>query len=176
MIRIKSSQVSRRHCEIVEAGGKLTIRDLGSSNGTYVNGKRIHGSAALKPGDEVALGAVTLQVARLGQAAPLPPGGPAFKPPAGDTAVVDAIPAEADDEEEFEMEFDDGELEPIVEGIPLADEEPKVSTNPKPTPEVATASSQAPAGGTAPAPKPASSKEDEAIAEFLLDLNLDDDE
>src|SRR5262245_6874840 len=60
MIRIKSSQVSRRHCELFEAGGKLTIRDLGSSNGTFVNGKRISGPETLKPGDELTIGAVTL--------------------------------------------------------------------------------------------------------------------
>ena len=35
-IRIKSSQVSRRHCEVFEVAGKLTVRDLGSSNGTLV--------------------------------------------------------------------------------------------------------------------------------------------
>ena len=43
VIRIKSSQVSRRHCELFEVGGQLMLRDLGSSNGTYVNGKRVMG-------------------------------------------------------------------------------------------------------------------------------------
>src|SRR5262249_19638987 len=33
IIRIKSSQVSRRHCELLEVDGRLTVRDLGSSNG-----------------------------------------------------------------------------------------------------------------------------------------------
>ena len=68
LIRIKSSQVSRRHCELLEDGDKLTIRDLGSSNGTFVNGKRVLGQQRLKHGDELTVGAVTLRVAKLGQA------------------------------------------------------------------------------------------------------------
>ena len=99
-IRIKSSQVSRRHCEIFESGGKLTIRDLGSSNGTYVNGKRVLGQQPLTPGDELTLGAVTLRVAKLGQAGGAGPAiAPAAKPKAGDTAVVEAIPADSAEEE-----------------------------------------------------------------------------
>src|SRR6516165_6811921 len=69
VIRIKSSQVSRRHCELLEAGGKLSVRDLGSSNGTFVNGKRITGQQTLKAGDELTVGGVTLRVVTLGQAA-----------------------------------------------------------------------------------------------------------
>ena len=69
LIRIKSSQVSRRHCEVFEVADKLTIRDLGSSNGTFVNGKKVAGQQVLKPGDELTVGAVTLRVAKLGQAA-----------------------------------------------------------------------------------------------------------
>src|SRR4051794_30648789 len=69
-IRIKSSQVSRRHCELVEKKGTLLVKDLGSSNGTYVNGKRVRGEQALKPGDELTLGQVKLRVAKVGEAPP----------------------------------------------------------------------------------------------------------
>ena len=72
VIRIKSSQVSRRHCELFEVGGQLMLRDLGSSNGTFVNGKRVTGEQALKHGDELTVGAVTLRVAKLGQPASRP--------------------------------------------------------------------------------------------------------
>jgi pSer/pThr/pTyr-binding forkhead associated (FHA) protein len=177
VIRINSSQVSRRHCEIFEAAGKPTIRDLGSSNGTFVNGKRVSGQQGLKPGDEVTIGAVTLRVARLGQEAPAELRSAAFKPKAADTAVVEAIAVE-EEEEEFEMEFDDGEPEPVVEGIPLADEQPTVLTERKPPPKVAAAaaSADAPTDSALSTPKPKVGKEDDAIAEFLLDLNLDDEE
>jgi predicted component of type VI protein secretion system len=175
LIRIKSSQVSRRHCEVFETADKLAIRDLGSSNGTFVNGKKITGDQVLKNGDELTVGAVTLRVARLGQPAEAQPG-PVSKPKAADTAVVDAIPE--DEPEEFEMEFDDGDPEPEVEGIPLADEEAAKPPKPKSSPKVAaTARTNAPATAEAdPAPKKSDAKEDDAIAQFLLDLKLDDEE
>jgi predicted component of type VI protein secretion system len=180
-IRIKSSQVSRRHCEIFESGGRLTIRDLGSSNGTYVNGKRVLGQQALTIGDELTLGAVTLRVAKLGQVAATEPAkAPSSKHKAGDTAVVEAIAA-SDQEEEFEMEFEHGEPEVELDVIPLADDEP-TAPPPKPSPKAATAGTAArPAAEKKPGPQPAASQPndehgDEAIAQFLSDLKLDEDE
>jgi pSer/pThr/pTyr-binding forkhead associated (FHA) protein len=55
--------VSRSHAEFVVEGGHLWVRDKGSTNGTYVNGKRTEG-AALEPGDEVIIGRFHLVVAR----------------------------------------------------------------------------------------------------------------
>jgi len=54
-IRVPVSSVSREHCEILLDGDKLTIRDLGSSNGTYVNGQRVQDSP-LAAGDLVGIG------------------------------------------------------------------------------------------------------------------------
>jgi pSer/pThr/pTyr-binding forkhead associated (FHA) protein len=53
-IVIPSDEVSRRHAEIEPADGALAVRDLGSANGTFVNGKRVTGTQALKAGDIVA--------------------------------------------------------------------------------------------------------------------------
>ena len=50
--------VSRRHCEINQDQGVLKIRDLGSRNGTYVNGKRVD-EADIQAGDYVQVGPVT---------------------------------------------------------------------------------------------------------------------
>jgi len=177
VIRIKSSQVSRRHCEIFEVAEKLTVRDVGSSNGTFVNGKRVSGQQVLKVGDEVTIGSVTLRVAKLGQPAPTGTGSPVFKPKAGDTAVVDAIAVE-DEDEEFEMEFDEGDSEPIVEGIPLVEEQPAKPAARKPLPKAAkgATSPSAPTDAVMPTAKPKAGKEDDAIAEFLVDLDLDDEE
>jgi pSer/pThr/pTyr-binding forkhead associated (FHA) protein len=178
LIRIKSSQVSRRHCEIFEMGGQLMIRDLGSSNGTFVNGKRVLGQQSLKPGDEMTVGAVTLRVARLGERSSAGPPSPLSRPKAGDTAVVDAIPAAEDDEEEFEMEFDEGEAVPEIEGIPLADEHPAPVGGPKIPASAAsdTPTTSLPMSEKAPTPKPKTAKEDDAIADFLLDLDIDGDD
>ena len=175
LIRIKSAQVSRRHCEVFEVSDKLTIRDLGSSNGTFVNGKKVSGQLALKPGDELTVGAVTLRVAKLGQ--PLQPASPVSKPKAADTAIIEGITVEPDeDHEEFEMEFDDGDPEPEVEGIPLADAESTKPTKPKPSPKVAAAAAAPTVDQANTAPNPNEPKEDDAIAQFLLDLKLDDEE
>jgi pSer/pThr/pTyr-binding forkhead associated (FHA) protein len=47
--------VSRRHCEINKSREGLKVRDLGSSNGTYLNGKRVT-EAEVKPGDYLQIG------------------------------------------------------------------------------------------------------------------------
>ena len=174
LIRIKSSQVSRRHCEVFEVAEKLTIRDLGSSNGTFVNGKKVSGQQVLKHGDELTVGAVTLRVAKLGQAVPAAGPSPLSKPKAADTAVLEAIAAEP--EEEFEMEFDDGDPEPEVEGIPLADDDLAKPAKPKSAAKVAAAKASSSAPTETTAASPGDAKEDDAIAQFLLDLKLDDGE
>ena len=55
-IRIDLSEVSRSHARIVVEGSAVTIEDLGSKNGTFVNGKRISGLQPLAEGDEVRFG------------------------------------------------------------------------------------------------------------------------
>ena len=50
--------VSRRHARIVRTGGAATLFDDGSTNGTFVNGQKVTGSADLKPGDAVQFGSV----------------------------------------------------------------------------------------------------------------------
>ena len=48
--------VSRRHVELVHGATGYQIRDVGSLNGTYVNGQRIDGDVALTNGDELQVG------------------------------------------------------------------------------------------------------------------------
>jgi pSer/pThr/pTyr-binding forkhead associated (FHA) protein len=55
--------VSRHHAEFTVEEGTLNVRDLGSTNGTYVNGRRID-AGTLEPGDEVIIGRFHLVVAR----------------------------------------------------------------------------------------------------------------
>jgi Nif-specific regulatory protein len=50
-IVIKDDRCSRYHAEIFSSGGSWTLRDLGSRNGTVINGQRIQGDVALAPGD-----------------------------------------------------------------------------------------------------------------------------
>ncbi|HEU5262363.1 MAG TPA: trypsin-like peptidase domain-containing protein [Gemmatimonadales bacterium] len=49
--------VSSRHAAIVRQGDTFVVRDLGSKNGTFVNGRRLTGDAALQDGDVIGFGA-----------------------------------------------------------------------------------------------------------------------
>ena len=53
-LRIDHKSVSKMHCVIVKTDGLLLIRDLGSTNGTRVNGTRVR-RAALLPNDQLAI-------------------------------------------------------------------------------------------------------------------------
>jgi predicted component of type VI protein secretion system len=55
-VRIPESDVSRRHCRIVQKEGFVVIEDLRSLNGTFLNGERIVGACAVRPGDSVDIG------------------------------------------------------------------------------------------------------------------------
>lgn len=56
IIQINDAEVSRRHARLQFQGGKYVIEDLGSTNGTHVNGQRIMSVYVLKPGDVVSFG------------------------------------------------------------------------------------------------------------------------
>jgi pSer/pThr/pTyr-binding forkhead associated (FHA) protein len=60
-LRVPVLRVSRRHCELSLSDDALNIRDLGSSNGTYVNNERIS-EAELEAGDRLAVGPVVFTV------------------------------------------------------------------------------------------------------------------
>ena len=52
--------VSRRHAELQPLDGSWILKDLGSSNGTYVNGLRVSNTYALKLGDQIRVGKTLL--------------------------------------------------------------------------------------------------------------------
>lgn len=56
-VRLKDHDISNEHCMIMEEGGALHIVDLGSTNGTFLNGERVRGKGALEFGTQVRLGA-----------------------------------------------------------------------------------------------------------------------
>lgn len=95
-VQIAETTVSRQHAVFVVEPGNVRLRDLGSSNGTYVNGKRVDGSQELADGDRVVVGEAELIVRIL---APLGPAEPTQRlaiPPlsAPQTRAAEAKPAE----------------------------------------------------------------------------------
>lgn len=54
-IQIDSQKVSRKHCCIALLNGILLARDLGSTNGIKINGKKVN-EGAVNPGDELTIG------------------------------------------------------------------------------------------------------------------------
>ncbi len=61
-LRIPSGEVSRRHCVLCIQDGYLTVEDLGSANGTFVNGQRTRGRSVVRPGDHLEIGPVRFVV------------------------------------------------------------------------------------------------------------------
>jgi adenylate cyclase len=55
-IQLLDKIVSKEHCILEQRDGGFILRDLGSLNGTYVNGERVRGEMGLRHGDEIALG------------------------------------------------------------------------------------------------------------------------
>jgi pSer/pThr/pTyr-binding forkhead associated (FHA) protein len=60
-VRIPLTEVSRHHTELLIKQDKVLLRDLGSSNGTFVNNQRVE-TATLAPGDHVIVGPVVFTV------------------------------------------------------------------------------------------------------------------
>jgi hypothetical protein len=59
--QIAEASVSSHHCEVLQKGSDLFVRDLKSTNGTYVNGEQVT-EAALKPGQILRLGQVEMRL------------------------------------------------------------------------------------------------------------------
>jgi adenylate cyclase len=55
-IQLLDKIVSKEHCIVEQRDGMFILRDLGSLNGTYINGERVRGEQMLRHGDEIALG------------------------------------------------------------------------------------------------------------------------
>ncbi|HMI89816.1 MAG TPA: adenylate/guanylate cyclase domain-containing protein, partial [Polyangiales bacterium] len=59
-VQILDRIVSKNHCHIDESDGRFILKDLGSLNGTFINGERVDKQRTLSPGDEISLGATKI--------------------------------------------------------------------------------------------------------------------
>jgi pSer/pThr/pTyr-binding forkhead associated (FHA) protein len=82
--------VSRRHARVTPSGAGAVVEDLGSRNGTFVNGEGIHGPTELEPGDQLQLGVTLVELRSARQVAERPSAVQPVPPPL-------AVPARAPD-------------------------------------------------------------------------------
>ena len=59
---ISDPHASRRHCSVAMTNGSAIVRDLESSNGTFVNNQQVVGHAELGPGDDLLVGVTVLEL------------------------------------------------------------------------------------------------------------------
>jgi len=113
-IVINDAEVSRRHARLTFQGGKYVLEDLGSTNGTFVNGQRLAGPRVLKAGEVVSFGeqivlvfevttndpGATMVSPRAAAAVPSAPrpAGPPPPPPADYVGSVPASPVSPESE------------------------------------------------------------------------------
>lgn len=69
-VSVPDKSVSREHARVIRSGDRYIVRDLGSTNGTLVNGRRIEGDVPLRPGDMITVGSVEFLFAQEDPAEP----------------------------------------------------------------------------------------------------------
>src|SRR5208282_704567 len=92
--QIADASVSSHHCEVLLRGGEVLIRDLNSTNGSFINNAQITESV-LKPGQTLRLGQIELKLEAEGSApaaaapaTPAAPAAPAAPPRKADATMV----------------------------------------------------------------------------------------
>lgn len=120
-IMIDDAQISRQHARIMPQGGLMVLEDLGSTNGTTINGLRISSPHTLAHGDEIGLGdhvtltfygqpvsnvGETIVAPRAAYAVPPQPT-PSYPPPAYDAASGYRPPVDYGAAQPVEMEYSD---------------------------------------------------------------------
>jgi predicted component of type VI protein secretion system len=149
-LQVKSSQVSRKHCELFEKKGLLLVKDLGSSNGTFVNGKRVKDQLVVEPGSELSVGGVKFRVEKVADTAAAPAAGK------GESATVE--PVMLGDEDVIPIEMEES---PTALKSPTGDSEPTIGPGALPAAAVQ--------------PKADDLSED-VVADFLFNIEVDEDD
>lgn len=92
-VAIPNSTVSAKHAEIHVSGDTCTLRDLGSSNGTSINGVRIRGAQQIHPNDDIELGSAHLTIEASGSSSQPVPDTSAYRPLSKEDAARVTAPA-----------------------------------------------------------------------------------
>lgn len=127
-LRLPIGDVSRQHCEVT-VGSTVWVKDLGSSNGTYVNGKRI-AESKLNPGDVLGVGPVQFVVQVDGKPEnvtkpldrPTPPAGTAAAGAATGSTTNKPAP-ELNEDDLFDIGDDDLDLDDPLSALDMLDDD-----------------------------------------------------
>ena len=129
-VQIPVSDVSRKHCQISMNGSKVTLKDLGSSNGTFVNDIKV-AETTLRPGDRLKVGPFTFVIQIDGKpeniqsTKPKPPAAPTPKPTAAAKPAPAAVKAPPDAPTKTPKVDDDFDLDDLdVDNLDLEDMSP----------------------------------------------------
>ena len=96
--------VSKRHCQLDRNNETLEVRDIGSRNGTYLNGQQVNGETPVKAGDYLQVGPLVFQFQIDGEPEKATP--PLDDQPKA--ASEEALLTAADDEDDFlDLDMDD---------------------------------------------------------------------
>ena len=60
-ITLSQPLISRQHCQLLESNGRIIVRDLGSTNGTFIGSERVERDRPLNPGELLTVGTVTFR-------------------------------------------------------------------------------------------------------------------
>lgn len=120
-LRIPLAEVSRKHCKFTIDGETLTVEDMGSSNGTYVNGERVQ-NAAVQAGDTVQVGPCIfiVQINGVPSDEEIQPAAPQAAPMGADDGATTQAPIANDDDDDIPMPTkheDDDMLDFVMEEV-----------------------------------------------------------
>ncbi len=103
---IPLDDVSRRHCRLDLNNEALEIHDLGSRNGTFLNGQQVNGETPVKAGDYLRIGSLTFQLQIDGEPDKTTP-----PQDNGDKAAVGEPVLESADDDLLDLDIDDLDMD-----------------------------------------------------------------
>jgi pSer/pThr/pTyr-binding forkhead associated (FHA) protein len=89
-ISVASEEISRRHAQVRPTPDGLLVEDLGSANGTFINGKRVQ-TGLMRPGEELRLDTIRFMLVAPGMEMPATPRTPAPAAGGGKGGVIAAV-------------------------------------------------------------------------------------
>jgi len=126
---INEAEVSRRHARLTQQAGTYLLEDLGSTNGTFVNGQRLVGLHLMQPGDTILVGENTTLAFEV---APFDPNASPISPP-GQEVITPPQPLTPLPEEISSLP----KVEPLYQFPPPPQPRPRVETAYPPPPQPA---------------------------------------